>query len=88
MTVQGTKYWADSKPRGKSYQVHMNTNITRKLAAIVALLSGSSLGIGSIIADPLAPDRADVGNVFVTNGGYNGVQQILKLSTPLSPNRR
>jgi hypothetical protein len=26
-----------------------------------------------------------VASVFVTNGGYNGVQQVLRLSTPLSP---
>ena len=59
----------------------MNINITRKLAGIVALLSGGSLGIGEAIAKRLAPDRVDVASVFVTNGGCNGVQQVLRLST-------
>ena len=63
----------------------MNINITRKLAGIVALLTGGSLGIGEAIAKRLAPDGADVASVFVTNGGYNGVQQVLRLSTSLSP---
>ena len=63
----------------------MNIKITRKLAGIVALLTGGSLGIGEAIAKRLAPDRVDVASVFVTNGGYNGVQQMLRLSTPLSP---
>jgi NAD(P)-dependent dehydrogenase (short-subunit alcohol dehydrogenase family) len=62
----------------------MKTNITRKLAGIVALLTGDSLGIGEAIAKRLAPDRLDVTSVFVTNGGYNGVQQVLRLSTPLA----
>ena len=53
----------------------MNINITRKLAGIVALLTGGSLGIGEAIAKRLAPHRVDVASVFVTNGGYNGVQQ-------------
>ena len=66
----------------------MNTNITKKLAGIVALLTGGSLGIGAVIAKRLAPDGADVASVFVTNGGYNGVQQVLRLSTPLSPKPR
>ena len=59
----------------------MNMNITRKLAGIGALLTGGSLGIGEAIAKRLAPDRVDVASVFVTNGGYNGVQQVLRLST-------
>jgi hypothetical protein len=63
----------------------MNMNITRKLAGIGALLTGGSLGIGEAIAKRLAPDRVDVASVFVTNGGYNGVQQVLRLSTSLSP---
>ena len=63
----------------------MNINITRKLSGIVALLTGGSLGIGEAIAKRLAPDRVDVASVFVTNGGYNGVQQVLRLSTSLSP---
>jgi hypothetical protein len=67
---------------------YMNTNITRKLAGIIALLSSGSLGIGSVIAKPLAPDGVDVASVFVTNGGCNGVQQVLRLSTPLSPKPR
>jgi NAD(P)-dependent dehydrogenase (short-subunit alcohol dehydrogenase family) len=57
----------------------MNINITRKLAGIVAVLTGRSLGIGEAIAKRLAPDRVDVASVFVTNGGYNGVQQVLRL---------
>ena len=63
----------------------MNMNITRKLAGIGALLTGGSLGIGEAIAKRLAPGRVDVASVFVTNGGYNGVQQVLRLSTSLSP---
>lgn len=64
----------------------MNMNITRKLAGIGALLTGGSLGVGEAIAKRLAPDRGvDVASVFVTNGGYNGVQQVLRLSTSLSP---
>ena len=59
-------------------------NITRKLAGIGALLTGGSLGIGEAIAKRLAPDRVDVASVFVTNGGYNGVQQVLRLSTPFA----
>ena len=62
----------------------MNMNILRKLAGIGALLTGGSLGIGEAIAKRLAPDRVDVASVFVTNGGYNGVQQVLRLSTSLS----
>lgn len=62
----------------------MNMNITRKLAGIGALLTGGSLGVGEAIAKRLAPDRG-VASVFVTNGGYNGVQQVLRLSTSLSP---
>ena len=63
----------------------MNTNITRKLAGIVALLSGVSLSSGAVIAKRLAPRGGNVASVFVTNGGYNGVQQVLRLSTSLSP---
>jgi UDP:flavonoid glycosyltransferase YjiC (YdhE family) len=63
----------------------MNTNITKKLAGTVALLTGGSRGVGAVIAKRLAPDGADAASVFVTNGGYNGVQQVLRLSTPLLP---
>ena len=42
-------------------------------------------GNGALIARRLAADGADTVGVFVTNGGYNGVQQVLRLSTPLSP---
>jgi NAD(P)-dependent dehydrogenase (short-subunit alcohol dehydrogenase family) len=63
----------------------MNTNITKKLAGTVALLTGGSRGVGAVIAKRLAPDGADVASVFLTNGGYNGVQQVLRLSTSLSP---
>jgi short-subunit dehydrogenase len=63
----------------------MSTNIIKKLAGTVALLTGGSRGIGAAIVKRLAADRADVASVFVTNGGYNGVQQVLRLSTPLSP---
>ena len=63
-------------------------NITKKLAGIVALLTGGSPGVGAVIAKRLAPDEVDMASVFVTNGGYNGVQQALRLSTPLSPRPR
>ena len=66
----------------------MNTNITKKLAGTVAPLAGGSLGTGAVIAKRLTPDGTDVASVFVTNGGYNGVQQVLRLSTPLSPKPR
>ena len=59
----------------------MNTKITRKLAGIVALLSGGSLSSGAVIAKRLAPRGGNVASVFVTNGGYNGVQQVLRLTT-------
>jgi NAD(P)-dependent dehydrogenase (short-subunit alcohol dehydrogenase family) len=51
----------------------------------VALFTGGSRGIGAAIPRRLATDEADVVSVFVTNGGYNGVQQVLRLSTPLAP---
>jgi hypothetical protein len=63
----------------------MITNITKKLAGTVALLTGGSRAIGAAI---VAADGANVVSVFVTNGGYNGVQQVLKLSIPLSPRLR
>ena len=60
-------------------------NITRKLAGIVALLTGGSLGIGERLQNGWRQIEVDVASVFVTNGGYNGVQQVLRLSTSLSP---
>jgi hypothetical protein len=39
---------------------------------------------GPVIVKRLAAD-ADLASVFVTNGGYNGVQQVVRLSTLLSP---
>ena len=63
----------------------MKTNITKKLAGTVALLKGSPRGLGAVIVKRLAADGADGVSVSVTNGGYNGVQQMLRLSTPLSP---
>jgi hypothetical protein len=53
----------------------------KKLAGKVALIGGSH-GIGAVIVKHLAADRADVASVFVTNGGYNGVQQVLRLWRP------
>ncbi len=55
----------------------MSTNVTKKLAGTVALDTGGSRGIGAAIVGRLAADWADVASVFVTNGGYNGVQQVL-----------
>ena len=87
MAAQGTWY-GRIQNREVNHSRYMNTTITRKLTGIVALLRGSSLGIGAAIAKPLAPDGADLASVFVTNGGHNGVQQVLRLSTPLSPKPR
>jgi hypothetical protein len=63
---------------------YMGMNIIQKLAGVVALLTGGLLGIGAALAKRLAPNGADVANGFVTNGGYNGVQQVLRLSTPFA----
>jgi hypothetical protein len=63
----------------------MNTTITKKLVGNAAQLTRSSRGIGALIVQHLAADGADLASVFVTNGGYNGVQQVLRLSTSLSP---
>jgi hypothetical protein len=71
---------AGSEPRDKTD--NMNTNIIRKLAGIVALLSGGSLSSGAVIAKRRAPYGGALASVFVTNGGYNGVQQALRLWKP------
>ena len=54
-------------------------NIIKKLAGTVAPFTGGSGVIGAAIVRRLAADGADVASVFVTNGGYNGVQQVLRL---------
>jgi len=64
---------------------NMSTNISKELAGKVALVTGGSRGIGAVTITRGAANGADVVSVFVTNGGYNGVQQVLRLSTPLSP---
>jgi NAD(P)-dependent dehydrogenase (short-subunit alcohol dehydrogenase family) len=53
----------------------MSTNVTKKLAGAVALDTGGSRGIGAAIVRRRVADWTDVASVFVTNGGYNGVQQ-------------
>jgi NAD(P)-dependent dehydrogenase (short-subunit alcohol dehydrogenase family) len=58
----------------------MNTSITKKLAGTVAPVTGGSRCIGAAIVRRLPAHGADVASVFVTNGGYNGVQQVLRLS--------
>ena len=63
----------------------MSTNVTKKLAGSAAQLTRSSRGIGALIVKRLAADGADLASVFVTNGGCNGVQQVVRLSTLLSP---
>ena len=75
------------KRRGKIIGTYMDINITRKLAGIVALRTGGSPGLGAVIAKRLAPDEVDMASVFVTNGGYNGVQQVLRLSTRFRQSR-
>ena len=54
----------------------------KKLADKVAVLIGGSRGNCALIAKQLAADGVDVASVFVTNGGYNGVQQVLRLLRP------
>jgi hypothetical protein len=51
----------------------------KKLAGKVAVLIGGWRGIAAVPVKHMAADRADVASVFVTNGGYNGVQQVLRL---------
>ena len=69
----------------KPVKGNMNTTITKKLVGNAAQLTRSLRGIGALIVQYLAADGADLASVFVTNGGYNGVQQALRLSTSLSP---
>jgi hypothetical protein len=54
----------------------------KKLAGKVAVLIGGSRGNCALIAKQLAADGADVASVFVTNGGYSSVQQVLRLLRP------
>jgi hypothetical protein len=54
----------------------------KKLADKVAPPIGGSPDIGAVIVKHLAADGADVASVFVTNGGYNCVQQVLILRRP------
>ena len=54
----------------------------KKLASKVAVLIGGSRGNCALIAKQLAADGADVASVFVTNGGYDSVQQVLRLLRP------
>ena len=54
----------------------------KKLAGKVAVRIGGSRGNCALIAKQLAADGADVASVFVTNGGYNSVQQVLRLLRP------
>jgi NAD(P)-dependent dehydrogenase (short-subunit alcohol dehydrogenase family) len=61
----------------------MSAKISTKLAGKMVPVTGGSRDIGAAIVKFLA-DEAAVASVFVTNGGYNGVQQVLRLSTPLS----
>jgi NAD(P)-dependent dehydrogenase (short-subunit alcohol dehydrogenase family) len=60
----------------------------KELAGKVALLIGGSRGNCALIAKQLAADGADVASVFVTNGGYNGVQQVLRMWRPDGRRRR
>jgi adenosylmethionine-8-amino-7-oxononanoate aminotransferase len=59
----------------------MNATITKGLADNAARVSVGSRSIGPAIEKRLTEDGADLACVFVTNGGYSGVQQVLKLST-------
>ena len=63
----------------KGNKGNMNTTITRKLVGNAAQLARSSRGIGALTVQHLAADGADLASVFVTNGGYNGVQQVPRL---------
>jgi hypothetical protein len=67
----------------KPIKGNRNTTITKKLVGNAAQLTRSSRGIGALIVQHLAAGGADLASVFVTNGGYNGVQQVLRLSTRL-----
>jgi len=54
----------------------------KKLAGKVAVLIGGWRGIAAVPVKHMAADGADVASVFVTNGGYNGVQQVLRMWRP------
>jgi NAD(P)-dependent dehydrogenase (short-subunit alcohol dehydrogenase family) len=58
----------------------MSTNIIKEREGTVALLTGGSRRIGAAIVEGLAADGADAASAFVTNG----VQQVLRLSTPIA----
>jgi hypothetical protein len=68
MTVQGTKYWADSKYRGISSQTantfneqqiegkYMDIKITKDFAGKATPITGGRHSIGAGIANPKGPD--------------------------------
>ena len=54
----------------------------KKLAGKLAVLIGVARGNSALIAKHLAAVGAEVASVFVTNGGYDSVQQVLRLLRP------
>jgi hypothetical protein len=88
MNERATTERSSLRRQGSTAADNMNTNITRKLAGIVALLSDGSPGIGAEIVKRLTPHGGNVASLFVTNGGYNGVQQVVRLSRCFRQRRR
>ncbi len=83
----------DSRPKGDSCRrqpagrckASATRGYCRRPHALAKPKIQQQCGTGALIVRRLAADGADTVGVFVTNDGYNGVQQVLRLSTPLSP---
>ena len=62
----------------------MSTNIIKEREGTVALLTGGSRRIGAAIVEGWQRMEQTVASVFVTNGGCNNVQRVLRLSTAIA----